>query len=232
MSDPAVTLDADAPVPPIATPVRSYRVIIPPTWAMIPVGASSDAVIDRMLEERFAGLPNDTYGPRKSRLRDALRDGVESARKVGGVDIIIPTSTPWQVPLSVGIVISQVRSTAPSELATTALVAQMHSARPGSTIVDTRAGNALREVIDHDAPIDEPAGVETVASASAAEPLSALRTIYYSWPVPANGGTLVATCTIAGGRNSEYVQITEAISELFDVMMETLVWATATKEIA
>jgi hypothetical protein len=197
---------------------------------MIPVGESSDAVIDAVLHERFAGLPLDSYGPRKSRLGDALRDGVRSARRVGGIDIIIPTSTPWQVPLSVGIVIIQVPSAAPSPLAANALVAQMHAARPGSTIVDTRAGNALREVVDHRLPADAETGAE--AGDAGSETISGLRTVYYSWPVPAeNAGTLVAACTIAGGRNSEYVPITEALTDLFDVMMETLVWATADKEV-
>jgi hypothetical protein len=230
LSDPTAS-DPTAPTPiasaptAVAAPVRSYRVIIPPTWAMIPVGDRSDAVIDALLDERFAGLPLDSYGPRKARLGDALRDGVRSARAVGGVDLIIPTSTPWQVPLSVGIVISQVPSTAPSALATNALVARTQKARPGSTIVETRAGNALREVVDH-APLSATAPDAAVAASGDAS-LSELRTIYYSWPVPGeNGGTLVAACTIAGGRNSEYAPITEGLTELFDVMMETLVWAT------
>ena len=214
-----------------APPARSYRVIIPPTWAMIPVGDAADAAIDALIEERFAGLPLDSYGPRKTRLGNALRDGVLAARKVGGVDVIIPTSTPWQVPLSVGIVMSQIPSKASSALEANALVARMQADRPGSTIVETRAGNALREVLDHKAPATAPATSEDGPTVAGSELLSGLRTIYYSWPVPDNnGGTLVAACTIAGGRNVEYVPITEALTELFDVMMETLVWATANKE--
>ncbi|WP_213815549.1 hypothetical protein [Glaciihabitans sp. dw_435] len=198
---------------------RSYAVIIPPTWVMIPVGDASDAAISALLDERFAGLPLDSYGPRKTRLGESLRDAVASARKTGGLDIILPTSTPWQVPLSVGIVISEVGAAGASADAASALLARMQNESPGSAIVSTKAGSALREIVDYAGLADD-------------TELSRLRSVNYNWPVPgADGAILVAACTMAGKREPEYQPIVEALTELFDVMMETLVWSRVPEEI-
>ncbi|PRY67020.1 hypothetical protein B0I08_108104 [Glaciihabitans tibetensis] len=226
MSDPTLL--------PVARP-RSYRIIIPPTWVMIPVGDGTDKAIDTLLEERFAGLPMDSYGPRKTRVAESLRKGIASARKAHAVDVIFPVETPWEVPLSAGIVMSQVPTNAPSEVAAKALIKHMHAARPGSTIVATRAGDALREVVDHPDQVadhpDQVAGAGEPAPVSGDAPISAVRTLYYSWAVPErNSGTLVAVCSISGGHNAEYAPIVEAFTELFDIMMETLAWSRVSED--
>ncbi|MGV8967026.1 MAG: hypothetical protein ACOH2F_12185 [Cellulomonas sp.] len=193
----------------------SYRLVLPPTWVMLPVGDASQRAIDTLLDEQFGHQTTPRDLTNRRRLTESLRALVAGARASGGLDVIFPLVIPWQVPLSAGIVMSELRSTAPSDLAVAALMGSMQRSRPGSTLAETQAGVALREVVDH------PTAVEVDAEA-----LTALRTVYYTWPQrDAPGSFLISALTISGQAIAEFAPIVDALTELNDVMMQTLVWS-------
>lgn len=193
----------------------AYRLVLPPTWVMIPVGAASPRAIGALLDEQFGHrtAPRDLTNRR--RMAETLRALVASAQKSGGIDVIFPLVIPWQVPVSAGIVMSELHATAPSDEASAAVLSALERSRPGSTITETQAGRALREVLEHPRAV----GVES-------EELATLRTVYYTWPQPgAAGSFLISACTISGQAIAEFAPIVDALTELNDVMMQTLVWA-------
>ncbi len=201
------------PTAPSAPRVRSaYRLVLPPGWVLIPVGESAEQAITNLIDRQFAGLPNDSYGPQKKRLGDGLRTIAAEARQAGGIDLIFPLAMPWLVPVSAGIVVSEVRTDAPSGTAVALLVERMQVRQPNATSAVTRAGRCVRELVDLPR-----ADQLTVA---------AVRTVHYTWPVPGAPGTfLVAALTISGQPITEFEPIVEALTELFDVMMESVVWS-------
>lgn len=192
----------------------SYRLVLPPTWAMLPVGAESDAAIRVLVDKQFGIHPSDQVNASKRVVADSLRALIASARKAGGIDVIFPLAVPWQVPVSAGIVMSELWSPAPSSVAAGAVIDALKAARTGSVIAHTGAGDALREVHENSAP-----GLESLA-------LVALRSVHYTWPVRGStGGFLLGTLTVTGQRIPEFTPIVEALTDLFDVMMESVVWA-------
>ena len=193
----------------------SYRLVLPPTWVLIPVGDASRRAIDALLDEQFGHRTTPRDLTNRRRMAETLRALVASANESGGIDVIFPLVIPWQVPVSAGIVMSELHATAPSEQAVSTLMTSLERSRPGSTIAETHAGPALREIVEHPPEV----GV-------APESLSTLRTVYYTWPQPgAAGSFMISACTISGQAIAEFAPIVDALTELNDVMMQTLVWA-------
>ncbi|WP_105035419.1 hypothetical protein [Cryobacterium aureum] len=190
----------------------AYRLVLPPGWVLIPVGESAEQAITNLVDRQFAGLPNDSYGPQKKRLGDGLRTIAAEARQAGGIDLIFPLAISWLVPVSAGIVVSEVRTNAPSDTAVALLVERMQARELNATVAVTRAGRCVRELVDLPR-----ADQLTVA---------AVRTVHYTWPVPGAPGTfLVAALTVSGQAIAEFTPIVEALTELFDVMMESVAWS-------
>ncbi|TFB77839.1 hypothetical protein E3O21_09400 [Cryobacterium flavum] len=194
----------------------AYRLVLPPGWVLIPVGDSADAAITNLVDRQFAGLPTDTYGPQKKRLGAGLRTIAAEARRAGGLDLVFPLAMPWLVPVSAGIVMSEVRTDAPSDTAVALLAERMQPSGPNATVARTRAGRCVREIVD----------LPRAPDGNGRLTVAAVRTVHYSWPVPgAPGSFLVSALTVSGAPIAEFEPIVEALTELFDVMMESVVWA-------
>ncbi|TFD13873.1 hypothetical protein E3T35_03860 [Cryobacterium sp. TMT1-2-2] len=161
----------------------AYRLVLSPGWVLIPVGDSADAAIANLVDRQFAGLPTDTYGPQKKRLGAGLRTIAAKARRAGGLDLVFPLAMPWLVPVSAGIVTSEVRTDVPSDTAVALLAERMQPGGPNVTVARTRAGPRR------------------------------------------TGSFLVSALSVSGAPIAEFEPIVEALTELFDVMMESVVWA-------
>lgn len=191
-----------------------YRLILPPTWVMIPLREGTDAAIEAIVARQFDSLPRDKYGPNRRRLTEMLQGVAEKARKEGGLDLVFPIAQPWRVPVSAGIVMSERYNLAPSPDAAADLFREMANAS-GATQVDTNAGPAIRELTDHDPDADD----------ADRRGLVRLRTVQHTWPVPERpGGFLIGTLSISGEANDDYAPVTEALTTLGDVMMQALTW--------
>ncbi len=193
---------------------RSYRIILPPAWIRIPVGDGTEAAIGELLDAQFAGAPMDKYGPRRSRVEASIRDAAASARESGGIDLIFPIGTPWMVPVSAGIVISrnaapQTWSVGPAEV-----LKSISASIPGSSLVETSAGTAVRETTDHRAGLTK-------------DPVSIARlfTMTYTWLIPQTANELfLATFSVTGETTEDYAPIVEALTTLVDAMLQSVVW--------
>jgi len=195
----------------------TYRLILPPWWVRVPIGDGVEEAVATLLDRQFEGLPNDKYGPVKSRMSSTLIETARKARVTGGLDFIFPLGTPWQVPVSAGIVIS--RATLGSSFGTgaDAIIAHLLSTTRGATQVETSAGAAVRLQEEH-------AATETE--------VARLRTVRYQWAVPhTDNAILIANFTISGVGSAEFAPIVEALTTLIDTMLGALEWQ-AQKETA
>lgn len=201
---------------------RSYRIILPPAWVRIPVGTGTDEAINALLDAQFAGLPMDKYGPRRSRLEKGLRETADGARSTGGIDLVFPAGTPWQVPVSAGIVVSRSRAVermigSPAELLTA-----IASGQPDATLVETGAGVAVRSFVDH-------RDGQTTASTDVAK----LFSMNYTWLIPElPDELLIASFSVSGETNDDYAPIVTALTTLVDVMLQSVTWDYSKEEAA
>lgn len=187
---------------------------------MLPVGEGADKAIDAFLDGRFADAPRDSSAPLKARLRNALRVLAKDAERVGGIDMIMPIGTPWNAPMSAGIVLSVAGTRAPAGESAAELLDALAVGSPGSIKVETNAGSAVREQI------------EISRGDVEADAIVPMRTVHHNWPIPAQPGRfLIGSLTVSGSGDPELEPLIDALTGLYDAMMGSLEWtAEATKQ--
>lgn len=194
----------------------AYRLILPPGFVLLRVRAPDLAAEVRDVVNRAygKGLDDRTRG-RLRRVEASLVDALRIARERGAVDVVLPLGTPWRLPVSLALVFAPVRS------------AEDDDAGPSATRVATRAGEAVRSVVDHVR--DDPAAIAFPVALPAHPPGGALRTVHHVWTVPGTaGGGLVGTFTVSGAPDVELGPLVDELTELGDTIMASVRWSRGT----
>ena len=172
------------------------RVIVPPGWAAIPVGADNDDTAREVFREAWRTGPRDSIGPFIHRLEEWLVSVLDDARDAGCFRVILPLGVPWQVPVSTAISLSFAPAARPA----------------GGEQRLTDAGPAWRAVTDLPVADADP------------ESLALLRTIEYTWPLPDGAGMLIAFASISGQPVAEFAPVADALTVLVETMLDALDW--------
>ncbi|GAB2466531.1 hypothetical protein [Xylanimonas ulmi] len=187
-----------------------YRVVLPPTWVLVPVREGAEQAIRRQVDALFDPKKRDLTVRARRTMRLTLERIAAHARESGGLDLLLPASVPWPMPLSAGVVTS------------------VHEAPPDLTVgapMPTFAGQARREITEL-IDLPDPAGSpEPSMEEVADEPVRQLRRVIYTWPVPERAGqTFLASLVVCGQAVPAYRPLTEAMTTLVDTMLSTLTW--------
>ncbi|AEG45553.1 hypothetical protein [Isoptericola variabilis] len=190
------------------TPSR-YALILPPGFVLIPAQGDVEADVRAVVKRHYGAHLNDRTRGRVRRLEQSLVATVSSAKERGVVDVVLPLGVPWRVPVSLAAAFAPARHGGEPV------------AGPGSTTVRTRAGDARREVVEH----DRDDRVELDVDLPEPAPGGPLRTVHHVWESPARGvDRLVGTFTISGSADPELAPMVDALTELGDTIMASLRW--------
>lgn len=207
---------------------NGYRLVLPPGWQRIPLRASTEEVVDAMLDRSFAGVPRDSATPMRLELRRRLLARATEARDCGGLDLYLPVERRHDVTLPGSFVVSQVAAGDPA--------GPMAGVLAGETgdIAGAAATDVLAMVLAssaHAAPAEVGGQVavrsDRVVPADPTRPGNgdrASRRVDYVVPVPGESAqwVIVTFSTIgAGGPDDDLARI---LVELFDAMMTTFRW--------
>ena len=180
------------------------RLIVPPGWAYLPVGADNAAAARALFAAAAAAGPRDSITPFLREAERAVAATLDDAYAGGAFAVALPLGALGPVPVSASIALSTVAATA----ATTATATTAATLPNVGAAVDTDAGPARRRIVE--AP---PATGDTGE-------VVLLRTIDYTWLH--EGGYLLAFASISGLADPEYAPVTDAMTLLITTMLDAL----------
>lgn len=193
---------------------HSYTLVLPPGFVLIPVQGDTKAQVETVIRGFYGKIADDRMRGRVRMLERSLVQVATQAKDKGVVDLVLPLGVPWQAPVSLSCTFAPALLSGPA-------------VGPSATEVTTRAGQAMREVVAHEAgaPLPELDGVDLPGGPGPGSGSSPLRTVHHVWepPVP-DVGRLIGTFTIAGSDDPELAPLVDALTELGDTIMASLAW--------
>jgi hypothetical protein len=206
------------------TRIQSYRLVLPPPWVRVPLGAGAAERVHEIVEQAAAQAPKemspDQLGPLKRELERRMLTQLTAAADTGGLDHYFPLGPVHGIHLGASFfVASVVPPGATAELTPDALaggvLAELVATTPGASAVEIAGAVWVRteDVVPPDqeraADVDVPTRRVTYLTAVPDDP--------QQW-------VLVSFSTIGDGvPDSEHTLLTV---ELFDAIMGTWRWAT------
>ncbi|WP_166851398.1 hypothetical protein [Isoptericola sp. BMS4] len=189
-----------------------YALVLPPGFVLIPAQGDVEADVREVVRRHYRDRLDDRNRGQVRRLERSLVATVDSARDRGVVDVVLPLGVPWRAPVSLALAFAPAgQGGAPA-------------AGPGSTTVRTRAGEARREIVEHDDGSPQAPDVELPGES----PGGALRTVHHVWDPPSTDvQALVGTFTVSGSADPELAPLVDQLTELGDTMMASLRWRDA-----
>lgn len=190
---------------------HSYTLVLPPGFVLIPVQGDTQASVRTAVRGFYGTISDDRMRGRVRLLERSLVQVATQAKEKGVVDLVLPLGVPWQAPVSLSCTFAPALLSGPA-------------AGPSATETATRAGTALREVVER-APGAQLPRLEDLELPSGAASNHPLRTVHHVWepPVP-DVGRLIGTFTIAGSDDPELAPLVDALTELGDTIMASLAW--------
>jgi len=195
-----------------------YALILPPGFVLLPAQGDVESDVRAVVKRHYGAQLDDRTRGRVRRLERSLVATVTSAQERGVVDVVLPLGVPWRAPVSLALVFAPARRGGEP------------AAGPGSATVTTRAGEARREVVEHDraaaaaAGLGEELGVELPGEAHGGP----LRTVHHVWEAPTpDVDRLVGTFTVSGSPDPELDPLVDELTELGDTIMASLRWRDA-----
>lgn len=199
------------------TPARGYALLLPPGWRRIPVH-DAEPTINDILDQSFAGLPTDRYGPFRAELHRMLRDQVVAARDADGIDLYLPVETMRGTPVAASFVVSHVP---PGGQRPQDVLVSLAASDSDAVPAEVAAEPALRTERVVDADPGRQYGLDVPS-----------RRVHYVVPVPGDGGWLILAFSAAVTAHSlpvdatdEVLTLTDVLVELFDAIVTTLRWS-------
>ncbi|RBY97117.1 hypothetical protein DQ237_05935 [Blastococcus sp. TF02-8] len=206
------------------SPIRSYRIVLPPPWVRVPLGAGARDRVHEIVEQAATQAPKemspDQLGPFKRELERRILTQLAAAADHGGLDHYFPFGPMHGIHLGASFFVAAVTppggsaDVAPDELAGGVLT-ELVATTPGATAVDV-AGTVWVRTEDVAAP--DPGRAQGLDVPT--------RRVSYLTAVPDDPQQwiLVSFSTIGDGDpDSEHTLLTV---ELFDAIMGTWRWAT------
>jgi hypothetical protein len=198
----------------VSNPPSGYALTLPPGWERIPVRDGSDAAIRDILDRAFADLPQDKYGPFRRELEAALKQHVCEAKEAHGLDLYLPVDGIRGLPVAASFVVAHLSPERPGGDEAVAVIAALADGHDGTTPAEVASAPALRR--------------ERTAAADPGRQHNVdlpTRRVDYVVPVPANGGWLLVSFSVAVDESAAE-GLAGALVDLFDAIVSTLRWRT------
>ncbi len=198
------------------TAATGYSVVLPPSWARIPVRTGAERVLRRLLDDAFRAHPG-AGAQHRHELEKRILGLLHEARNNAGLDVYLPMSASATMPLLGSIVVAEAAFGAVEPLDPPLLVAAMSAESANSSVVEVDGSLGVRRARQGEHRAD---GGSEVA---------AVRCVDYLLPVPGEPDrwiTATFSCPELEVRGSDGA-LTDVFVELFDAMMTTWRWTRA-----
>jgi hypothetical protein len=193
----------------VDAPAVGYSVILPPSWAKIPLRNDAEGAIKRILDKSFPGVSRDEVAAARQELRQRLKKLINQARSNGGLDLYLPVELMRGLPVPASFVVSEGELGGPEELEPELIIAKL--AAQGADVTEIDGAPAVRRE-------------ELVPPDPGQEFSYGSRQVTYTLAVPGNPGRwlLVAFSTIGAGDPDD--DIARLLASLFESVMTTFRW--------
>jgi hypothetical protein len=193
----------------VEPPAAGYSVILPPSWAKIPLRNDAEGAIKRILDKSFPGVSRDEVAAAREELRQRLRKLIKAARSNGGLDLYLPVELMRGLPVPASFIISEGALGGPDELEPELIIVKLAAA--GADVTEIDGAPAVRRE-------------ERVPPDPGQEFQYGSRQVTYTLAVPGNPGRwlLVAFSTIGAGDPDD--DIARLLTALFESVMTTFRW--------
>ncbi|WP_104083817.1 hypothetical protein [Cryobacterium sp. Y11] len=192
-----------------------HRLVLPPGWARIPLDerapAASSAIVNRAVQ-------NSPIGSRSQVRRfvsNQLREVVQGARSVSGVDLYLPVELVAGAPLALSIAVSAPQLPESENSAADALLA--FAARGGATAVEVGGRLAVRQVGEAPAVVGGDGQLKVPES----------RRISYAIVPPTGDRLLIVTGSMLRIPTANADRVLDALEQVFDAMALSVRFAPA-----
>jgi hypothetical protein len=196
---------------------NGYRLIIPPGWVRVPLRDGTERALEELVFSRLKRLPpgvsKDDGMKYRLEVRRSVTRRIAEAREAGGLDLYLPLTTRYGVPLAASFLVAACTAGESACRTTELLLARMASPGEGvRTAIRELAGTpAVRR--EHVRPA-EPEGEVHVAT----------RRVEYALPIPHDPCRILSVVFSTPGDGDVDSAFTEALTELFDACMMTFRW--------
>lgn len=191
---------------------NGYRLVIPPGWVRIPLRDGTDDALEDLVYSRLKDLPPEVSKDDGMKYRLMVRRSVTrqitEARKAGGLDLYLPLTARYGIPLMASFLVSTHSAGEPA----------------GAALLDELSGDGARTST-------EKVGGTTAVRRERVRPPDAerdvpvaTRCVEYALPVPRDPGRLVSVVFSTAGDGEPESPFTTALAELFDASMLTFRW--------
>jgi hypothetical protein len=199
--------DADESTPPV-TP-NGYRLIIPPGWVRLPLQHGTEQALEELVFSRLKHLPPEISKDDGMKYRLTVRRSVtrqiNEARKGGGLDLYLPLTTRYGVPLAASFVVSEHTVGEPAAPTPELLLAGLLPAQEGVRTSTQDLAGTLIVRREHIRPAEPEHDVHL-----------ATRRIEYAVPVPYDLRRMLSIVFSTPGDGDVDSDFTKAVVELFD----------------
>jgi hypothetical protein len=192
-----------------------YRLVLPPGWARIPLDerapAASSAIVNRAVQNSPIGSQSQV----RRFVSNQLREVVQGARTVSGIDLYLPVELVAGAPLALSIVVSAPQLPESENSAADALLA--FAARGGATAVEVGGRLAVRQVGEAPAVVGGDGQLKVPES----------RRISYAIVPPTGDRLLIVTGSMLRIPTANADRVLDALEQLFDAMALSVRFAPA-----
>lgn len=192
---------------------NGYRLIIPPGWVRIPLRDGTSDAVEDVVFSRLRNLPTEVSKDAGMNYRLAVRRSltrqIAEARKAGGLDLYLPLTTRYGIPLAASFLVSEHTASASDVV---------------ESVVHDRRGDEGR-TSGHELAGGQAVRHEHVCAADPEQEVPvATRRVEYVLSVPRDPGRLVSVVFSTAGDGLTDSAFTTALVELFDASMLTFRW--------
>jgi hypothetical protein len=197
--------------------VNGYRMIIPPGWVRVPLRHGTEQALEELVFSRLKDLPPEVSKDDGMKYRLAVRRTVirqiDAAREAGGLDLYLPLTARYGVPLAASFLVSEHFAGASQPLPPELVLAQLASPVDGARTTTQELADTLAVRREQVRPADPEHDVQV-----------ATRRVEYALPVPHDPCRVLSVIFSTPGDGDVDSEFTVALTELFDASMMTFRW--------
>ncbi len=201
---------------PVVVP-NGYRIIVPPGWVRIPLRHDTERALEDLVFSRLKNLPpevsRDDGMAYRLTMRRAVTQQIGAARQAGGLDLYLPLTTRYRIPLAASFLVSEHAADASAAVAPEVLLARLVSPAEGGGVDTRELAGTLAVRREHLRAVEPDRGVNV-----------ATRRVGYALPVPNDQRRMLSVVFSTPGDGDPDSPFTMALTELFDASMMTFRW--------
>ena len=193
-----------------------YSIVLPPAWRKIPVRSGTEKAIRQIVDQAFAGLPEnvprDKVTPYRIQLTRQLTDAARRARQQGGTELYLPVELEHGTLIAASFVVSEGSVPSPGgDLDPAQMLAALVTESGGRPVT---VGGAAAVRSEQVAPADPDSKIDFGS-----------RRVDYVVPVPGDVRRWLLVAFSALGAGDPEDKFADLLVELFDAIMSTFRWA-------